>query len=337
MDVINSPADWTSSQVVSHPDFYLDLSSSDNAAIRAALTSIKKQDKPLLDLRKDDFIVDDLASKLKELARRLEKGVGAVVVRGLDLNALDFPDCEKVFWCLGQHLGTPVSQSDQGDLIMNIMDVAEESAREDARGVHSRHPLEYHTDLCDVVAMFSWQNAHAGGESMIVSSLAVHNEMARTRPDFLDALYSPVCYAQPRWDSVDDKALEMRPVFSVEQGHFISNYLRDFISWAQDDERAPRLTDKQVKALDYLDELCNDSRFSLKFMLLPGEMLFINNFVTYHSRTGFKDTEDKKRLLLRLWLSVPNSRPLPESYKTSYRSVASGAARGGIYATFHSS
>jgi Taurine catabolism dioxygenase TauD, TfdA family len=332
MDVIESPANWTSKEIVNHADFYLELSESDTAVVLAALTSAKKLGRPLFDMRKDDFPVDSLAPKLEDLMRRLETGIGAVVVRGLDLAALDLQDCEKIFWCLGQHLGTPMSQSDQGDLMMSIMDVAEESARDDARGVHSRHPLEYHTDLCDVVAMLSLQNAYAGGESMIVSSLAVHNEMARTRPDLLLALYSPVCYAQPRWDSANDKVLEMRPVFAKEQGHFVSNYLRDFIAWAQEDERAPRLTDKQTEALDYLDKLCNDRRFSLKFMLRPGEMLFINNFLTYHSRMGFQDTEEMKRLLLRLWLSVPNSRPLPESYRTSYRAVKAGATRGGIYA-----
>ncbi|WP_049414168.1 TauD/TfdA family dioxygenase [Stenotrophomonas maltophilia] len=331
MDVIESAADWTAAEIAASEEFHLSLTQSEQDELIAAAQSLKRET-PLYTLGKADFAVNCLSSKLKELSWRLEQGIGAVIVDGLDISRLTTEQSEALFWGIGQHLGKPVSQSDHGELMMNIKDVPKESEREDARGVHSRHPLDFHTDLCDVVGMLSLQNAHVGGESMIVSSLAVHNAMAKERPDLLAALYEPVCYAQPRWDSVDEKTLEMRPVFAIEQGRFVSNYLRDFISWAQEDEGAPRLTQTQIEALDYLDALCNSDRFTYKFLLRPGQMLFINNFVTYHSRTGFTDREGARRLLLRLWLSMPDSRPLPESYRTSYRRIGAGEERGGIYA-----
>ena len=50
-----------------------------------------------------------------------------------------------------------------------------------------------------------------------------------------------------------------------------------------------------------------------------------------HARTDFEDydEEDRKRHLLRLWLSVPNSRPLSPLMKDVYRDVRPGAWRGG--------
>jgi hypothetical protein len=36
------------------------------------------------------------------------------------------------------------------------------------------------------------------------------------------------------------------------------------------------------------------------------------------------------RLLYRLWLSMPNSRPLPSGHEVLWGSIAPGALRGGI-------
>ena len=48
----------------------------------------------------------------------------------------------------------------------------------------------------------------------------------------------------------------------------------------------------------------------VEFMLEPGEMLVCDNFSTLHSRTSFADSEERKRYLLRLWLSAPDGRPV---------------------------
>lgn len=44
----------------------------------------------------------------------------------------------------------------------------------------------------------------------------------------------------------------------------------------------------------------------------PGDIQFLNNFVTLHTRREFDDwpEPERKRHLLRLWLSDPASRPL---------------------------
>jgi hypothetical protein len=54
--------------------------------------------------------------------------------------------------------------------------------------------------------------------------------------------------------------------------------------------------------------------------------------VIYPARTAFVDDEasDRVRLLYRLWLSVPNSRPLPPGHEVLWGSIEPGAPRGGI-------
>ena len=55
----------------------------------------------------------------------------------------------------------------------------------------------------------------------------------------------------------------------------------------------------------------------------------------YHGRTAYEDEEaaDSDRLLLCLWLSVPNSRPLPAGFDVLWGSIEAGALRGGIAQT----
>ena len=76
-------------------------------------------------------------------------------------------------------------------------------------------------------------------------------------------------------------------------------------------------------------ELCLTHRFK------PGDIQYLNNHILYHARTAYEDAPDGggKRLLYRMWLSMPNSRPLPESHAVLFGDTAPGALRGGIRQT----
>ena len=73
----------------------------------------------------------------------------------------------------------------------------------------------------------------------------------------------------------------------------------------------------------------------LRIRQQPGDILLLNNWVTLHRRTAFKDYEEreKKRHLLRVWLSVPNSRPIDPLFQDNYGATEAGALRGGMRPT----
>ena len=79
----------------------------------------------------------------------------------------------------------------------------------------------------------------------------------------------------------------------------------------------PRLSEKQIEALDLVDKLCSSPEFCLQLKLEPGDLEIASNSTTFHSRENYLDYEDprKKRLMLRLWLSLYNGRPLPKEYE----------------------
>src|SRR5690606_35740608 len=95
---------------------------------------------------------------------------------------------------------------------------------------------------------------------------------------------------------------------------------------------APCLTDAQREALELVDKLANSDEFMLDMMFEPGDIQLINNHVLIHGRTAFEDYDEpeRRRHLLRLWLSMPNSRPLSPAVAASWHDIRPGAVRGGI-------
>src|SRR5205823_107173 len=81
--------------------------------------------------------------------------------------------------------------------------------------------LRFHTDRCDVVALFCIRQAKSGGLSQLCSSPAVHNEMLRHRPELCGALYEPVWRSRfGEEDATGDSAYPL-PVWGVREGHEI--------------------------------------------------------------------------------------------------------------------
>ena len=57
------------------------------------------------------------------------------------------------------------------------------------------------------------------------------------------------------------------------------------------------------------------------FTLEPGEIAFWHNFQVMHSRTAFRDSDAHRRLLFRLWLNVPDGRPMAPEIKERARVI----------------
>jgi hypothetical protein len=71
----------------------------------------------------------------------------------------------------------------------------------------------------------------------------------------------------------------------------------------------PPLTEAQKAALDAYRNTVAQCAAEIPFV--PGDVQFLNNYVTLHTRRAYQDWPDarRKRHLLRLWLSDPDSQP----------------------------
>ena len=78
-------------------------------------------------------------------------------------------------------------------------------------------------------------------------------------------------------------------------------------------------------------ELAEDPDLYLSMDFAPGDIQLLHNHQILHNRTAYEDwpEPERKRYLLRLWLSPPDGLTLPAAFAERYGSVTVGD-RGGV-------
>ena len=132
-----------------------------------------------------------LDADLESVFDEIQDGRGIVIVRGIPVEGHSVDDVGRLFWALGAHLGRGVSQSALGDVLGYVRDETPPGGRESARGYTSRRELSLHVDLAQIVGLMCVRQAREGGYSQYAAGLAIHNEIAATRPDLLPVLFAP--------------------------------------------------------------------------------------------------------------------------------------------------
>lgn len=273
------------------------------------------------------------APVLDQARKELETGSGVFLLKGMDWNGMDLADIGRGFYTVACQLGTPVSQSAHGERLFHVQDQGHHIGESKARGPNTRQALSFHTDRCDVIAFACIRQAAEGGDNLLASSAAIHNTMLDERPDLLRILYQPFFWLRHNVDTGNPSPWMELPVFAPHKGRFMANIMRVLILRGHQHPKLPPLTDLQRDALDRFESTARRSDICVQHCQEPGDMLFLNNLTVVHSRTEFRDHDDseRKRLLLRIWLSTPNSRELAPAYGALYGTNAGGALRGGIH------
>lgn len=323
---------WTGAEMAARSDWIWHWRPEEIAELLAAARTALATGRRLELLTAADFPLPVTAPRLAAIQRDLEEGAGIVNLRGLPAAAVEPDLLRAVLWGIGRHLGTPVSQSKFGELLGEVKDTGEKLGQPGSRGYRTGGALRFHTDRSDVVALLCVRQSVSGGDSLIVSTPAIHNAMLRHVPHLLDLLFAPWFHSRQQEQRPGEDPWYVNPIFCVHEGRFTSQYSRSYVESAQRFAQVPRLTPDQNGALDMLAALAND--LALHTRMEPGDIQLLNNHVTYHARTELVDWEEpaRKRLLYRLWLSVPNNRALPEDFAELWGPTAAGVVRGGVVA-----
>ena len=292
------------------------LTGAEVEGLAAALRGIRSRGLPTTAITRADFPLPGLAPRLAALLEEARTGRGFFLLTGLPPDRFGEEDREAVFWGIGTHLGRPVSQNSRGDLLGRVMDEGRTYGSANTRGYQTRARLDFHTDRCDLVGLLCQRRAKEGGLSSVVSTMAVHEEARRTRPDLLPILRRGFHYSEREAaDNPTGVSPRPIPVFSEHAGVLSCRFIRNPIETGAQRRGVP-LTGPEREALDLMSALCAREDMRLDMMLEPGDMQFCNNYTTAHARTEFEDwpEPERRRLMLRLWLSFGERRPLAPDF-----------------------
>lgn len=329
---IESPAAWTGDDMAKHPERWLvELDAGDVAELELAATGFLARSQDIGNLTKADFPLPRLVGHLAALREKLIAGIGFEVLRGLPVERYSAEMAATIFCGIGAHLGSARSQNAQGHILGHVRDIGADARDATTRIYQTSERQTFHTDSADVVGLLCLRDAMQGGESLLVSTVTIYKEMRKKRPDLTRLLFDPIATDRRGEIPEGEKTYFEIPVLNWHAGLLTGIYQRQYIDSAQRFPDAMRLSAAHIEALDLFDSLANDPRLNLSMRLRPGDMQFVYNHSLLHDRMGFRDwpDPDKRRHMLRLWLSVPGDRPLPECFRQRYGSIEIGK-RGGI-------
>src|SRR6185503_18956107 len=204
-------AAWTGATIDYRTDGLHTLSGPEVEEIDAALRhlhSLGDLDFPAITAER--FPLPTLGDFFRGLRQELRFGRGFVLLRGIPRARYSTDDMARIYFGLGAHIGVPLPQSWQGELLGHVIDVSD--IEPGARGYHTGGAQRFHTDSCDVVSLMCLQSAKSGGASRICSAVAVHRRLERERPDLLQVLYDGFVFRRREVDAEHGSGVLVRRI-----------------------------------------------------------------------------------------------------------------------------
>ena len=210
---------WRGAAIADDPAWISTFTAAEVEDLAHALRGVQARGIPTTAITRADFPLPVLAPRLARWLEEARVGRGFFVLRGLPTDRFDEAEREAIFWGLGTHLGTAVSQNSHGEMLGHVFDQGRTYGSANTRGYQTKARLDFHTDRCDLVGLLCQRRAKAGGLSSVVSTMAVHNEILRVRPDLLAILYRGFHYSEREAaDNPIRRDVAAIPVFSRAGG-----------------------------------------------------------------------------------------------------------------------
>jgi hypothetical protein len=263
--------------------------------------------------------LERVRATLSSITEELEHGRGFSLLRGLPVGPDDKYSKEEaacLLWMIGRSMGDVPPHNGAGHLVGSVKVDGTPAKDPSVRHYGTTGTTTMHNDFSDIVGLLCLRQAAVGGESLVVSSDMVHNLMLEEHPDLLPELYfnhyidrkseqlegMDPWYRSPVYIYVDGK-------LSTKQG----SHLRS----AQRLQQVPRLTQRQIAALDAVEEIRNRDDMTLYMRLEPGDLQLLNSYTTLHNRLPFEHSPDTRfqRHLLRVWVTLPDGRRLTKEFE----------------------
>jgi hypothetical protein len=307
---IRSRSAWKGRELQSRSEWLYRLSPSEIQEIEDELRRLRHvlKEKPFYDLSRDDLKFQVMEKTVATWSDQLQSGLGFVQIKGWP--AADYSEKENsiVFWALGLLLGQPVPQNTDGDLLGHIRDTGADPDDPAIRLYKTRVRQDFHADGSDIIGLMCLHPAKSGGESKLVSSVTIFNEVLARRSDLVHLMFEPFYFDLHEQQREGQKPYWVMPISTYTDAGLRTWFAEWYIRMAQRHEEVPRLTAEQDELLNLIVEIANDPDIHIDIDFEVGDMQFLKNASILHARGAYEDYEDptRKRHLLRLWLARPD-------------------------------
>lgn len=321
---------WYAKDLQNRNNWLRELDSAQQQELLLALNVAKSNSQTVNSINRKNFPLPVLGPELDEISRKLDKGAGFAVLRGIPLYGFPIEDIELLYAGLTSHLGEKVNQDTRGTLIDRVYDQKRSYEDISVRGYTTNAQLTPHCDTGDLVSLLCVRPAKQGGINNISCSMAIYNELLEFWPEYLEPLYRGFHYNIRGNGPIGEYrniTAHRVPVYSYHKGMLSCRYNQKAILTAQELPLSQPLSELEKKAVNKVAELAmrDDIRFDAH--LEAGDLAFFNNNTVLHNRDHFIDHEDEsqKRLLLRQWINLHEARELKYEFADHYNT---GPRRG---------
>ena len=303
---IDSPTAWLGEELRQDPSSWREAFRPDEIEeLDSALDRIEREGRALGEIA--GAALPTLEKRATAWRNALRAGRGFVVLTGLPVERWGEARSSRAYWLLGHLIGIPGAQNASDELLGHVVDYGEQADQPNVRLYRTTADIGYHCDAADVVGLLCLVDAAEGGASRIASSVTIWNRLLEEDPDAARLLFEP--FAVDRRDEQpegDRPFFEMPPCRYGADGVLRTFYHGAYFRSAQRLAEVGPLPTQRARALDRYDAIGNDPEVRLDMALAPGDVQLLSNHTMVHARTAYREHPDRKRHLLRLWLSLPD-------------------------------
>jgi len=310
------PSAWRRADLERDQSWIFRLEVADVEAIDAAFRTVQKRGLIWGEFGKEDFPLDAFGETLRQVDEEIRDGRGLALIRGFPVDAYDLEDLKTIYWGIGCHLGTILSNNTAGEFVSAVTDAGTTIPELNRRNNTTNRELYPHTDPSDIVSLLCINRAERGGMSSLTSSMTVYNEILANHPEYVDVLHKGF----PRDDRGlgpdrdPDAVSPAIPIYDDFEGNLSAFFSRGLLL---DGARKAgiALSEVECATIDIVHDYALRDDLRIDMMLERGDIQLINNYRMFHARTEYVDPQDgPKRYLLRMWINIPDGTQLSPDF-----------------------
>jgi TfdA family taurine catabolism dioxygenase TauD len=314
---------WKGADMMKDDSWIYRLNARESAEIESAFARLSHTAKRHEDVTAKHFPIETFGRLVTAMRDQIEDGRGVTLLKGLPIGGKTVEQVELLYAGISAHIGTSVAQDTEGTLIGRVEDRGNNYQDIKVRGTNTNAQLTPHCDSADILALLCVRQARSGGVNTLASSMAIYNEILARHEEFLEPLYNGFHYNirgnGPPMRYRDITAHRV-PVYSYYRGKLSCRFNQKAILTSEQLPGVPPLTQLEKDAVNQIAALSMLPELSFEVLLEPGDLLLMSNYSVFHNRDAFEDwaEPERKRLLLRKWINIPNSRELTWEFADHY-------------------